>query len=284
MDPTTRNARIENLKVSDFFRDGARLSRATVITEIGIELTVGQYNGIMLCIDRTILNLTKADILTKGTTSLDQVFRNFKKGSDAIKKIFTHDKYNYISHNIMKYQVNTNTVINNIAAASLNSMWNLNYLDNSTRTFCFKLHNNTLGYNYTVSKFVRNHSPLCTFCTLTFNPDDERETPYHLFYSCRHIENLYTNFFIEILSGADYQRFTRQHYFGYFGSENLGKNICMQVVCLLFKKYVWQCKLGSRIPNSVGLNIFVKNAVKTMYSVSGKFRKGWDRADININF
>ena len=36
--------------------------------------------------------------------------------------------------------------------------------------FCFKLHNNTLGYNYTVNKFIRNHNPYCTFCTLSREP------------------------------------------------------------------------------------------------------------------
>ena len=283
-DPTQRNARIEKLQVSDFFRDGAILSRATVSAESGLELTLAQYNVIILSIERTVQNLTETDPQFKVSTSIEQIFQNFKKGSDSLKKIFTHDKNNYIPHNIMKYQVNTNTVIDNISAAELNKLWNLNYLDNSTRTFCFKLHNNTLGYNYTVSKFVRHHSPLCTFCAITFNPDDERETPYHIFYSCRHVENIYTDFFRAILSVEDHRRFSRQSYFGYFGSENIGKNLCIQVVCLLFKKYIWQCKLGHRLPNTEGLNLFVKNSIKTMYHVSGKFRKGWDRADININF
>ena len=40
-------------------------------------------------------------------------------------------------------------------------------MDNEMKTFCFKLHNNTLGYNYTVNKFIGNHNPYCTFCTLS---------------------------------------------------------------------------------------------------------------------
>ena len=52
------------------------------------------------------------------------------------------------------------------------------------------MYNNTLGYIYTVSTFVRAHSALCMFCSLTGNPDDERETPHHLFYAYAAVENV----------------------------------------------------------------------------------------------
>jgi len=184
----------------------------------------------------------------------------------------------------MKYQENNNCVINNKAASFLNTMWNLNYLDNSTRTFCFKLHNNTLGYNYTVSKFVRNHSPLCTFCTLSRNPDDERETPYHIFYSCRHVEDILLTYFSDVLTAEDFGKFNRNVYFGYLGSDNWDKNLCIGIVCLHFKKYIWQCKLGYKIPTYEGARGYVKATIKNIFNLSGKFRNSWGNAGIRIHF
>jgi hypothetical protein len=55
-------------------------------------------------------------------------------------------------------------------------MWNDSIFTNVEKMFLFKLHNNTLGYNNMVAHFVRDHSPLCTFCTLTNNVDQPMET------------------------------------------------------------------------------------------------------------
>ena len=86
-------------------------------------------------------------------------------------------------------------------------------MDNEMKTFCFKLHNNTLGYNYTVNKFIRNHNPYCTFCTLSREPEDGRETPYHIFFACRHTERIYEKIFRTFL-GDGYGEMTRINYFG----------------------------------------------------------------------
>ena len=54
-----------------------------------------------------------------------------------------------------------------------------------------------------VSKFVRGHSPLCTFCSLNRNPEDERETPLHLFFQCVTVEPIiefvFRHFFLETI-------------------------------------------------------------------------------------
>ena len=146
-----------------------------------------------------------------------------------------HEDNKYISHNIMKYQENTNTVIGLDAASALNCLWGINFLDNQTRTFSFKLHNNSLGYNYTVCKFVRHKSPNCTFCRISENPEDERETPYHIFYSCRHVENIYSDFYRRILNNDDFVNFNRNSYFGYPDYNNSNKNYCLAVINLCFK-------------------------------------------------
>ena len=283
-DPDTRNYTVENLKVNNFYRDGVPVPRAAVQLETGLVLNVNQYNVIVQTIIRTAHSFSKQETSKQVCTDMAQVYNKYKKGSKSLKKIFTLYTYRYIPHNIMKYQINTNTVLGINASESLNSLWSLNFLDNSTRTFCFKLHNNTLGYNYTVSKFVRNHSPLCTFCTITYNPDDERETPYHLFYSCRHVENMFLLYFRNILTDDDHVNFSRNSYFGCLGSDSMEKNLCLRVICLLFKKYIWQCKLGKRLPSIEGVTTFILGKVRTMFDSSGFFKKTWEQGNINIHF
>ena len=112
----------------------------------------------------------------------------YKKGSGLFKNLLKTTGNDYVPHNIIKFIKNTDSVIELKESGALNCLWTLNMWDNATKTFIFKLHNNSLGYNLNVSKFVRGHSPLCTFCSLTRNPDDKRETLLHLFYQCRHVE------------------------------------------------------------------------------------------------
>ena len=101
--------------------------------------------------------------------------------------------------NIIKYSKNVDCSQNLTNSKTLRSLWKNSFMDNEMKTFCFKLHNNTVGYNYTVNKFTRNHNPYCTFCTLSREPEDEKETPYHLFFVCRHTEQIYEIFFRRLL-------------------------------------------------------------------------------------
>ena len=118
----------------------------------------------------------------------------------------------------------TDSVIPLILSKRLNELWTKNIFDSWQKTFIFKLHNNTLRYNIAVSKFVRGHSPLCTFCELSRNPEDERETPLHLFFQCRHVEPIIEIFFREILNN-DFQEMTRTDFFRGFSYENSFKTL-----------------------------------------------------------
>ena len=85
-------------------------------------------------------------------------------------------------HTTLKNINNIDCALNLTNSKTLCSLWKNSFMDNEMKTFCFKLHNNTLGYNYTVNKFIRNHNAYCTFCTLSREPEDGRETPYHIFF------------------------------------------------------------------------------------------------------
>ena len=156
-------------------------------------------------------------------------------------------------------------------------------MDNEMKTFCFKLHNNTLGYNYTVNKFTRNHNPYCTFCTLSREPEDEKETPYHLFFACRHTEQIYENFFRRFL-GNDYADMTRVDHFGRFDSNNTCRNLSLNIVSFLFKLYIWKCKLRFRIPGEEESIDFARSHITTFFSLNKNFRETSTKSGINFCF
>ena len=183
----------------------------------------------------------------------------------------------------MKYSKTTDSVIPLTLSTRLNELWTKNVIDSWQKTFIFKLHNNTLGYNIAVSKFVRGHSPLCAFCELSRSPDDERETPLHLFFQCRHVEPIIKVFFREILNN-DFQVMTRTDYFGGFNYENLFRNSTLDVVNILFKQYIWRCKNIKKLPNIDECRIFVLKNIEFMMKISAKFRRTWENSGINIRF
>jgi hypothetical protein len=97
----------------------------------------------------------------------------------------------------------------------VNAFWNVTYFTNSTRTFLFKLYNNILGYNVSVSHFVRNHSHNCTFCDITGNQDIVDETPIHLFLQCTAVEELINEIF-KWITGDQTFEISRKELFAFF--------------------------------------------------------------------
>ena len=95
--------------------------------------------------------------------SLTNLFNKHSQGKKTFRNILTYEKSFYIPHNIKKYSKNVDCSLNLTNSKTLCSLWKNSFMDNEMKTFCFKLHNNTLGYNYTVNKFTRNHNPLLYF-------------------------------------------------------------------------------------------------------------------------
>ena len=119
---------------------------------------------------------------------------------------------------------------------------------------------------------------MCTFCNLTGNPDDERETPHHLFYACAAVENVYMEFYNNLL-GPDFRDMRRQHYFGVFEHNNTNRNYCMAIINL-FKKYIWECKLKKILPGTVFAENYIKDCISTMLDISKKLKFTWQNSGI----
>ncbi len=188
--------KILNLKVRDFYANKDTLVRfENFCLNTQIPLTRDQFN-----ILKSTCSLAKQKYSKKGAskekcTELSDFINRRKKGCKRYRKLIIGEIETYIPHNMIKFAELTDIIIDLETSKTLNALWANTALGNSTRTFLFKMHNNTAGYNLSVSHFVRGHSPNCTFCDILENPEEHHETPRHLFFECSAVENLTNNFF-----------------------------------------------------------------------------------------
>jgi len=147
-------------------------------------------------------------------------------------------------------------VINLEGSIKLNSSWGHSFWDNSTKTFLFKLHNNQLGTNARVAHFVRGHEKNCTFCSLSNDEDDNPESILHLFYECRHVENLLTEFFSFLFQSPN-RGVSKTEFFVGFNREMKMENEVLDTITIIVKKFIWDCRLRFRVPSNAELNYCV---------------------------
>ena len=276
--------RIRNLKINEIIsEDGTRVSFADFCTNTGILCTENKFMVMSDACIALINRNRKENNYEKTVCDLQTFMCRVKQGSKHIRKVLGPAPSGTVPHNLIKYGDSTEVVINSEAATLINGLWGKSYLDNSTRTFLFKLHNNTLGTNTRLSHFVRNHSRICTFCALTRNPHDEDENPLHLFFQCRSTEPVVLgilSWFVE--NENDFRRISRQNFFGTFNWESNYKNIIMQLVCALIKKYIWDCKFRFTLPNLDCGKEFLKIDLDRIICQSAKMRKVYDASDFNM--
>jgi hypothetical protein len=154
-----------------------------------------------------------------------------------------------IPHNINKYASSMDIIIDGNQSEFLNSLWTVNFFSNNMKTFLFKLHNNTLGYNSAVAHFVRNHSPSCTFCDLAGNEDDNVEKGSHLFYDCVNVADV-IDYIFDKVTRIDNFEFSRREFFSTFNRRELNpaKNMVLTYLSKFVMKTLWDCKQRFVIP------------------------------------
>jgi len=169
-------------------------------------------------------------------------------------------------------------------AKKLNLLWGNNFLDNGTRTFIFKLHNNTLGVNNRVLTFVRGHSDMCTFCEITGNKDDNKESVLHLFWSCEFVEGIVFGIFGEILNREDILLLNRGSYFGGFESENDAKTNLLLLFTMWVKRYIWECRLKKTLPSLDNCCWYVMDKIRATFDNNISFWEIVENCDLQIRF
>jgi len=198
----------------------------------------------------------KNDVKTQKVDTIQNFVMRIKNGSKSVRKILHGGPQKIVSPNIFKYAELTETIIDSAGSFLLNSSWGFSYLSNNFRTFIFKLHNNRLGINSRVAHFVRGHPDTCTFCDLTREPEDNRESILHLFFNCRHVEGLIEVFYGWFFNLPQPVSPTRTEYFCGYSFECNKKNKTLLLTNLIVKKYIWDCKLRLSLPQFEGLKFF----------------------------
>jgi len=236
-----------------------------------IRITEIKFNRLQGLVNTAVDKYRKIDNNLKKKDTVKNFCMRIKRGSKKYRKIISGSVPEIISTNISRFSDIIDQVIDLEHSVRLNSQWRWNFLDNSTRTFIFKLHNNLLGINTRVAHFVRNHERTCTFCMLRQDPEDSPETLLHLFFNCQHTENIVLPFYSWLLSDNNRIVSPREFLQG-FDTNCTKKNFVLDLVNIVVKKYVWDCKLRFSIPNLHDLKSNFMDTYTNFYKMSSKVR------------
>jgi hypothetical protein len=174
-------------------------------------------------------------------------------------------------------------IINGTQAAFLNALWTNHFFNNNTKTFFFKFHNNTLGYNHAVAHFVAGHSPCCTFCDAAGDADINAETGLHLFLECTHVIGIVDNIFNRITGLGNFQ-YSRREYFATFERKNFSyaKNMMLTLISKLTIKMLWDFKVRFSQPTVDVCWENLHETVSTLKSNNKKFSKLWEASGLSL--
>ncbi len=251
----------------------------------GVPVTLFQYQMLKGIVETALVRYRKHVQLEQTTVDVATFINRSKRGSKRFRKILTCAVNDYIPHNIVKFRDNVDVVVGLECAKKLNSFWNTNIFSNSTRTFLFKLYNNTLGFNNAVAHFVRNHSPNCTFCDLAGIPEVSIETPLHLFFSCGTSEPFIENMFKWFVSDDTFE-FSRTEFFTVFdrAAFSASKNYMLTVFSKLLQKFLWDSKQRQSPPNIIHCKVHIGTEITSMSETNGKFKKTFQLSGFGENF
>jgi hypothetical protein len=264
--------KILNLKVRDFYSNKDTLARfENFCLNTQLPLTRDQFNILKDTCSMAKKKYSKKIANKEKCEELSDFINRRKKGCKRYRKRIIGDLDTYIPHNMVKFAESTDIIIDMETSKILNSLWSNTALGNSTRTFLFKLHNNTAGYNLSVSHFVRGHSPNCTFCDILEIPEENPETPLHLFFQCSAVENLTNNVFSWLLDTDTVV--SRQELFTIFKRNDFRKNDFLTIVAKLLLKYYWDCKQRFYLPSLQNAKTVLTRELEILIHCNSKIRQ-----------
>ncbi len=237
-------SKLYSLRYCDLFDEqNVFLTSEMINAQLGINLTQLQCFNFRNSCSAAKVRYSKKDIDMRKSVNIETFLYQRKRGSSHLRKILLNIGELGIPHNINKFARNMDIVIDGDQAKFLNSLWVNTLFTSQEKTFFFKLHNNTLGFNNAVAHFVAGHSPNCTFCNLTLSPEHNPETPSHLFFECRSVTDLIDNIFTSV-TGNEGFKFNRREFFTRFERRELTHpmNQCLTLFSKFLIKYLWDCR------------------------------------------
>jgi len=137
--------------------------------------------------------------------------------------------------------------------------------------------------NNRVANFVRGHPRTCTFCDLIRDPIENVENTRHLFFECTCVETATRVFFTWLFnSNIDINISAREFFVG-FNFENSHKNAVLDVILVILKKTIWDCKLRFTVPSGAIFKESFFEEYKKLFRISSKLRENTRRSDIFLH-
>jgi len=270
---------IQSLVIGDLYSNNLIKTLARFQRDTTIQVSGEEFERLRNLATNAKLKYAKSNPKEKRSQSIFEFLQKKEKSSKQFRIVLMEYKHDFIPHNMIKFSDSTQTIINLENSKKLNSCWTLNTLGNSTRTFLFKLHNNTLGLNVAVAHFVRGHSDNCTFCDITENPEPTRENCLHLFYQCETSERLINGIFTHYQSINTIV--TRQELFVRFSTGNIWRDEVFFIISNLALKYIWDCKQRKCLPHLQVAIEFINIEISTLNQLNKKFRENLARSGID---
>jgi hypothetical protein len=273
------------LYVRDIFIENNYVGLNVFRNNTGMPVSLLQYQMLKGIVETALVRYRKHVTSEQTTVDVATFVNRSKRGSKRFRKILTSVVTDYIPHNIVKFRDNVDVVVGLECAKKLNSLWNTSIFSNSTRTFLFKLYNNTLGFNNAVAHFVRNHSPNCTFCDIAGIPEAFNETPLHLFFNCGSSEPFIESMFKWFVNDDTFE-FSRIEFFTTFDRVALStsKNYMLTVFSKLLQKFLWDSKQRQTLPCMIHCKEHIGTEIISMSEINGKFKKTFQQSGFGENF
>ena len=240
--------------------------------KIGATLKLESYNSLkknFTILIKRFYKTNQKSIPLKTTLMLE------KKGSRRYRNILENECSKKTPKKIIQAQTFFNSInytlpfstFEETRIKSMFSSWSKIYYNNQQKTFLFKMYNNILGLNIRVSKFNREISPECTFCTIEKRHPTEREHFIHLFYYCPTTASILAKWFgkystspvppVEVFFVGNIHK-------------NKDQNNSAQFVYETLQFTIWQFKLLKKIPSFTTFELEVENLLNASFGASKK--------------
>jgi hypothetical protein len=141
-------SKLYKLRYYEFYtEEGGTITREQIRDTVGIDLTVLQYFEMRNACNIAKIRFRKKEPNMQSSVDIETYINRRKRGSNHLRKLFSFNPQIDIPHNIRKFADNMDIIITGEQSRVMNGLWTNNTFSNEEKTFLFKLHNNTLGYN-----------------------------------------------------------------------------------------------------------------------------------------
>jgi hypothetical protein len=276
--------KLYKLRYCDFYtEEGETITREQLKDNVGIDLTVLQYFEMRNACNIAKIRFRKKEPNMQSSVDIETYINRRKRGSSHLRKLFSFSLQSDIPHNIRIFADNMDIIITGEQSRVMNGLWTDNIYTNEEKTFLFKLHNNTLGYNNMVAHFVRGHSPFCTFCTITNDNEQHMETPSHLFFDCPSVVNIIDGIFYRVTGDNNFV-LGRRDFFTTFDYRELScaKNKILTIVGKYLMKYIWDCKTRQFLPDLEHCWDTVRDKIEFLTKSNSSVRTMWNSTNYSL--